>query len=900
MEIAVPAVIAVVAEPLRWAWKGAKKQYSYCTKYKKSAEAFESEAIDFVKRSEELHQIQLDHKANDVKNKVNQLRRDIAEARSGCLSHYKLSKRIAKLTKAMVQLLHDPKFVSLQPQAAIIRPRSRIERPQDFLSFTSRKLSVDSIMNALKDEGRSIVRVYGMGGVGKTYMVKALASRAIKERMFHQVVVSVVSQTVDLRKIQGDIAHGLGVELTSSEVQDRADDLRNVLNDQGNILLILDDLWQTIDLSDIGIPQYSEDMQSCKCKILITTRQMHVCDDLDRRPAIKINVLSGDDPWILFSQKAGDIVKQPDFIDIGKKIVEECAGLPIALSTVGSALRNKDLGSWRSAATRINTSVVKAGMALANWPRDTLTSSCGAISLMSNHLKQLPHGVDCPGIETLLLQDNKNLMLVPDEFFQGMRTLKVLDFTGVKFKSLPSSTQQLSLLRVLSMDNCRFLKDVSMIGELNKLEILTLRLSGIGSLPESFANLKELRILDITLSLRCENVPSGVISSMNKLEELYMQGCFADWENGNGQNKASFQEVLTLSGLTILKVDIIDVQCLPPSISVAPNWEKFDICVSGSQQRRLANATKGASFFRGLATGVKLEVFPNWFRQAVARKAEKLSYQLCESLSNILEEYHHGNFDGVKFLYIDQCADIAQLIKLGNGLPDKPVFPQLEKLNIHHMQKTEGICTEELPLGSLQKVKTLEVGECPNLKDSLLPPNLIQRMPNLENVQVIGSSIKAVFGFEGITVQGGQLRKLKRLTLQNLPQLTSLWKGHSEIVMFHRLEVVKVSKCENLRYIFPYTVCDYLCHLEELWLEDCSSLEKVIGGHKDHEVPESISLPRLSTLTLRLLPRLTDFYAQEAYLCCPELQRLHKQDCQRLRTNLSDFHSDQEIQEKRS
>ncbi|KAJ8555428.1 hypothetical protein K7X08_012924 [Anisodus acutangulus] len=497
MEIAVPAVIAVVAEPLRWAWKGAKKQYSYCTKYKKSAEAFESKAIDFVKRSEELHQIQLDHKANDVKNKVNQLRRDIAEARSGCLSHYKLSKRIAKLTKAMVQLLHDPKFISLQPQAAIIRPRSH-------------------------------------------------------------------------------------------------------------------------------------------------------------------------------------------------------------------------------------------------------------------------------------------------------------------------------------------------------------------------------------------------------------------WENGNGQNKASFQEVLTLSGLTILKVDIIDVQCLPPNISVAPNWEKFDICVSGSQQRRLANATKGASFFRGLATGVKLEVFPNWFRQAVARKAEKLSYQLCGNLSNILEEYHHGNFDGVKFLYIDQCADISQLIKLGNGLPDKPVFPQLEKLNIHHMQKTEGICTAELPLGSLQKVKTLEVGECPNLKDSLLPPNLIQRMPNLEDVQVIGSSIKAVFGFEGIKVQGGQLRKLKRLTLQNLPQLTSLWKGHSEIVMFHRLEVVNVSKCENLRYIFPYTVCDYLCHLEELWLEDCSSLEKVIGGHRDHEVPESISLPRLSTLTLRLLPRLTDFYAQEAYLRCPELQRLHKQDCQRLRTNLSDFHSDQEIQEKRS
>lgn len=225
-----------------------------------------------------------------------------------------------------------------------------------------------------------------------------------------------------------------------------------------------------------------------------------------------------------------------------------------------------------------------------------------------------------------------------------------------------------------------------MVGTLTKLEILTLRMLGITSLPETFANLKELRILDITLSLRCNNVPPGVISIMDKLEELYMQGCFADWEITNEQKKANFQELLTLDGLTILKVDIKNVYCLPPN-SVAPNWEKFDICVSDSEQRRLANATQGASFTRGLATGVELQAFPEWFMQAVAHKAEKRSYQLCENLSNILQEYHHGNFDGVKSLYVDQFADIAQLIKLGNGLPDQPVFPQLEKLNIHHMQK---------------------------------------------------------------------------------------------------------------------------------------------------------------------------------------------------------------------
>ncbi|XP_059275115.1 probable disease resistance protein At4g27220 [Lycium ferocissimum] len=1043
MENAVSVVLAILAVPLKWAWNGAKKQCLYCIKYKESAEAFESEAREFLEKAKRLEDTveksgrrsvreelkpQLD-RAKDVENKVNLLTTDMEKARPACcLWHYKLSKRIAKLREAMGELIQDPKFnsvVALQPQAAAIWQRSRnIQRPKDFLSFSSRKLSMDEIMNALKDEGRSIARVHGMGGVGKTYMVKALASRALKERIFDQVVVSVVSQNFDLRKIQGDIAHGLGVELTSIEVQDRANDLKDILMDHSNILLILDDLWQTIDdLSDIGIPQNSEDIQRSggyKCKILITTRKRYVCDNLDRHPPIPINVLSGDDPWILFSQRAGDKSKQAGFIEIGKKIVKECAGLPIALSTVGSALRNKDLGSWQSAATRLERSkapsidqdddlssvvsesielsysflpndlckrfflmcsffpedhnipketltrygmglslipniesvkearddahltfeelkassllldgdkedtvkmhdvirdisiqisinqqpmsVVKAGLALKDWPRDTLKSSCGAISLMSNHIQSLPDDVDCPETEMLLLQNNKSLKQVPLEFFGNMKALKVLDFTGVKLmRSLPSSTKQLSLLRILSLDYCRLIRDVSMIGGLTKLEILSLRESRFASLPESFAHLKELRILDITLS-PCKEVPPGIISSMKKLEELYMQGCFADWENGNGQNKASFQEILSLSGLTTLKVDLAGVSCLPPDdpddTNLDPHWEKFDVCVNGSEVRRLLNA-RGPSSSSGLATGLQLKEFPNWFTQAVARKAEKLSYQEC-----ILEEYRPENFDSVKLLYVEQCVEHcsngAQFIKLESGVPIQPVFPKLEKLNIHQMQEMEGICAENLPSGSLHKLKTLEVHECPNLKDALLPPNLVQRMSNLEEVHATGNSIKVVFGFEGLTVRGGELRKLKRLILHNLSQLTSLWKGTTELVMFHRLEVVKLSQCEKLKYIFPYSVCDFLCHLQVLWLEDCSSLEQVIGDHKDgngvHEAPEDMILPRLRDLVLGNLPCLTHFYTQKAYLRCPELQRLHVKDCQRLRTNLSDYHSDQEIQ----
>ncbi|KAG5591756.1 hypothetical protein H5410_042270 [Solanum commersonii] len=299
--------------------------------------------------------------------------------RSGCISNYKLSKRIAKLRKPMAQLLQDPGFISAisqQPQA--IRLRSHVERPGDFLCFTSRKPTMDEIMNSLNDEGRSIVRVYGMGG---------------------------------------DIAYGLGVRLISSGEQERADDLRNILNenDHGNILLILDDLWVTISLSTIGIPQYSE---SCKCKTLITTRQMNVCDDLNRRSS-QICVRKCIE--LSYDYLPTDLCKRlffmcsffpEDYSIPTETLTRYCMGLDLIpnMESVKEARRDihqtvhvlkascllldgdkeetvkmrhviRDISIQIGINQQQPKSVAKAGMALDNWPGDILTRSCGAISL---------------------------------------------------------------------------------------------------------------------------------------------------------------------------------------------------------------------------------------------------------------------------------------------------------------------------------------------------------------------------------------------------------------------------------------------------------------------------------------------------------------------------------------
>ncbi|KAL7170113.1 hypothetical protein ACSBR2_035045 [Camellia fascicularis] len=86
-------------------------------------------------------------------------------------------------------------------------------------------------MEALKDDIFHMIAICGMGGVGKTTMVKEVAKRANKEKLFDEVVVAVVSQIPDKRKIQGEIGDKLGLKFEEETELGRANRLCERLRD---------------------------------------------------------------------------------------------------------------------------------------------------------------------------------------------------------------------------------------------------------------------------------------------------------------------------------------------------------------------------------------------------------------------------------------------------------------------------------------------------------------------------------------------------------------------------------------------------------------------------------------------------------------------------------------------
>lgn len=124
-----------------------------------------------------------------------------------------------------------------------------------YRSFKTRDETIDKIMGAMRDSSMRMVGVYGLGGVGKTTLVKQIARKVQETSLFSVVVMANITRNPDLRRIQGQIADMLGMTLEEESVIGRASHIHKRLKEEEeNTLVILDDLWDELDLNLLGIP----------------------------------------------------------------------------------------------------------------------------------------------------------------------------------------------------------------------------------------------------------------------------------------------------------------------------------------------------------------------------------------------------------------------------------------------------------------------------------------------------------------------------------------------------------------------------------------------------------------------------------------------------------------------
>ncbi|XP_071683143.1 probable disease resistance protein At1g61300 [Lolium perenne] len=210
----------------------------------------------------------------------------------------------------------------------------------DAASKFSRSRSIEDTLRLIEDDPTlGVIGIWGPGGVGKTHLLKKIQG-FFRGRM--TIIWVTASKECSVLKVQTQILGELKLK-GDGNVRTQSGMIRDFLENK-SFLILLDDLWERIDLEVVGIPHPLgiEPLNKFKRKVVLTTRFTSVCGWMEVKKQIKVPYMQENEAWELFREKVGDqTLFSPGIEDRARILVTEMKGLPLALVTVGRAM------SWK-------------------------------------------------------------------------------------------------------------------------------------------------------------------------------------------------------------------------------------------------------------------------------------------------------------------------------------------------------------------------------------------------------------------------------------------------------------------------------------------------------------------------------------------------------------------------
>eukprot|EP01018_Ginkgo_biloba_P007831 Gb_27126 [translate_table: standard] len=203
---------------------------------------------------------------------------------------------------------------------------------------------VIELLEIASNESVITLGIWGMGGLGKTTLAKAVFND-IRLQFQASCFVS-NARANDLTKLQEQILRDLigvnDIDHGKTTMKSRLGSIR--------ALVVLDDIDHTKQLEALSI----EDWFGDGSRVIVTTRDKHILN-LAQAKIWKMKELEKDDALELFSCHAFLRARpEGEYEDLSVEVVDACGGLPLSLEVLGAFLYDKrDAKLWHQVAKQL-------------------------------------------------------------------------------------------------------------------------------------------------------------------------------------------------------------------------------------------------------------------------------------------------------------------------------------------------------------------------------------------------------------------------------------------------------------------------------------------------------------------------------------------------------------------
>ncbi|KAI3465708.1 hypothetical protein Pfo_022371 [Paulownia fortunei] len=199
------------------------------------------------------------------------------------------------------------------------------------------------------DNGLEVISVVGMGGLGKTTLVKKVYDDESIKRHFNCHVWVTVSDSTDVKHLLGNLIKKLVSEIKESPPQEMegmsVDEMRDFIYEflqPKNYIIVLDDVW---DITTWEAIRYALPKRGAHGCIIMTTRFNSIgnaaCSETDH--VYNLEPLPAEESKELFYKKAFPRNSCPPYIkEFAESILKRCEGLPLAIVVIGGLLATKN------------------------------------------------------------------------------------------------------------------------------------------------------------------------------------------------------------------------------------------------------------------------------------------------------------------------------------------------------------------------------------------------------------------------------------------------------------------------------------------------------------------------------------------------------------------------------